>query len=151
MENNQSNCKTAFDSALEQHNLEIIKAAIPYLNTTEQTFISVYVKFFELVGTITMVNNKKGMGICSMEAKQGSLLDMLTDIKSVCTKKECETIDMILNLFSAFELYETYKETFTGESSDGNGNSEAFSFNALKSMLSPEQQQMLDAYSMMFN
>lgn len=144
--NEHSNVKTHFDAALQKHHLEIIKAAIPYINTSEQKMISIYVKLSELIETISVFQKpESSVGICSAD-NDGSILDMLNDIKEVGTAKEKETIDMLINYMNAFQLYNTYKSTFKDEDAQEFGG-----FDTLKQMLTPEQQQMFDTYSCMFS
>ncbi len=156
MEEEYSKTKTAFDAAIQIHQLEIIKAAIPYINASEQKLISVYVKASELVDTITIFQKPEAsVGICSLGDKKGSLLDMLNDIKAVCTNTEKETVNMLINFLNAFQLYNTYKDTFgDNENIFANalgGNSSSNMFDTLKDLLTPEQQKMFETYSVMFN
>lgn len=156
MEEENAKTKTAFDAAIQIHQLEIIKAAIPYINASEQKLISVYVKASELMDTITIFQKPEAsVGICSLGDKEGSLLDMLTDIKAVCTNTEKETVNMLINFLNAFQLYNTYKDTFgDNENLFANalgGNSSGNMFDNLKDLLTPEQQKMFETYSVMFN
>lgn len=156
MEEETANTKTAFDAAIQNHQLEIIKAAIPYINTTEQRMISVYVKASELMDTISIFQKpNNSISICSQETGSGSPLDMLNDIKAVCTNTEKETINMIVNFLNAFQLYNTYKDAFGADdtifANALGGNSSTNMFDTLKELLTPEQQQMFDTFSIMFN
>jgi hypothetical protein len=156
MEEETTNTKTAFDAAIQNHQLEIIKAAIPYINTSEQKVISVYVKATELMDTISIFQKpNNSIGICSQENGNGSPLDMLNDIKAVCTNTEKEAINMIVNFLNAFQLYNTYKSTFGADgdifANSLDGNSANNMFDTLKELLTPEQQKMFDTFSIMFN
>lgn len=156
MEEETANTKTAFDAAIQKHQLEIIKAAIPYINSSEQKMISVYVKASELVDTISIFQKPdNSISICSQENGNGSPLDMLNDIKAVCTNTEKESINMIINFLNAFQLYDTYKSTFGDDenifANAFGGDSPTNIFDTFKELLSPEQQQMFDTFSVMFN
>lgn len=152
MEDENIKTKTAFDAATQKHQLEIIKAAIPYIGTSEQKLISVYVKATELADTITIFQKpESSIGICSLGNKQGSILDLLNDIKVVCTNTEKETINMITNYLNAFQLYNSYQKTFGNDENENNQNSPNGMFDHLKDLLTPEQQKMFETYSVMFN
>lgn len=143
--------KTAFDAATQSHHLEIIKAAIPYINTSEQRVISVYVKASELVETMTIFRRPEtNIGITAQGNGGGSMLDMLNDIKAVCTNKEQETINMIINFFNAYQMYHTYNQAF-GDNEDMSQPNSSSVLDNLKELLTPEQQQMFDTYSGIFN
>jgi len=156
MEEEKSNTKTAFDAAFQNHQLELIKTAVPYISTSEQKFMSIFIKFSELMDTITIFQRAgNGVGICALEEKEGTVLDMLNDIKSVCTKPEKETVNMLINFLNAFQLYNTYKNTMedndlTAESTSSE-NSSGNMFEVLKELLSPEQQKMFETYSILLN
>lgn len=152
MAEESNHAKTAFDEATQQHQLEIIKAAIPYINTSEQKVISIYVKVSELADTIKIFQKPKAdIGICSQGENSGSMLDMLNDIKSVCTNTEQETINMIINYFNAFQMYRTYQQSCDNDENDTSQPNSSNMFENLKGLLTPEQQQMFETYNVMFN
>lgn len=152
MEEEKIKAKTAFDAATQSHHLEIIKAAIPYINNSEQRVISVYVKASELIETATMFRRPDtNIGITAQgSGSSGSMMDMLNDIKAVCTAREQEAVNMFINFFNAYQMYRTYNQTFGDEDSQSQTNSSNM-FDNLKGMLTPEQQQMFDTYSTMLN
>jgi hypothetical protein len=150
-EDNNIVAKTAFDAATQNHQLEIIKAAIPYINVSEQRLISVFVKFSELRDTISIFQKpESSIGICSLGTNKGSTLDMLNDIKSVCTNAEKERINLIINFMDATRLYSSYRETYGDERNPNQPNTSNL-FESLKKLLTPEQQKMFDTYSLMLN
>ena len=60
---------TDLDYLVGDHHLQMIKAALPYLNVTEQRAVSLFVKFQELRRTFELFENEEvaAMGICSLE------------------------------------------------------------------------------------
>lgn len=137
---------TTFDSLVQTQQLQIIKAAIPYIQTSEQKFLSIYVKFLELNQTIHLFNKKdNALKACSVDTETESPTElpirMLNDVRCYCTDSEKETIDMILNFFSAFELYRSYLDTPEAKSTR---NENPFSF--IKNFLSPEQKEIFETY-----
>ena len=47
------------------------------------------------------------MSMCSVSEDENSTLAMLNDLRKFCTDKELETLDMITNMVSMMETYET--------------------------------------------
>ncbi|MFA9378866.1 MAG: hypothetical protein ACERKZ_19285 [Lachnotalea sp.] len=152
MEEETIRTKTTFDTVTQKHQLEIIKAAIPYINNSEQKLVSVYVKVSELMDTVTIFQKpESSVGICSTGDNEGGILNMLNDIKAVCTSKEKETINMVINYMNAFQLYNSYQDTYSDTENTYNENSSSNMFDNLKDLLTPEQQKMFETYSVMFN
>ncbi|WP_099468426.1 hypothetical protein [Konateibacter massiliensis] len=150
MANENTGARTIFDSATQSHQLEIIKAAIPYINNSGQRAMSVFVKASELAETVSLFQRPDaGIGITAQSEGSKNPMDMLNDIKAVCTGKEQETVNMIINYFNAFQLYRTYHRDFGGDnvSQPNSGNA----FQSMKELLTPDQQKMFETYSLMFN
>ena len=62
----------------------------------------------ELQNTIQVFNQEdKVMSMCSVSEDENSTLAMLNDLRKFCTDKELETLDMITNMVSMMETYET--------------------------------------------
>ncbi|MDD6306250.1 MAG: hypothetical protein PUA75_04795 [Clostridiales bacterium] len=47
------------------------------------------------------------MSMCSVDEDENSTLSMLNELRRFCSEKELETIDMMTNLLSMMETYET--------------------------------------------
>ena len=147
---------TEFDSVICDSRIQMMKSAIPFVGPREQRFLSIYVKYIELSKTISIVKNMHpdSLGVCSITGKKPSAEngDFLQTIRRYCSDSERETIDMITNLMSAFKMLRVYKETMSSFEGVTNESGESNSIiNILKSQLSPEQQEMLDMYSTVFN
>lgn len=140
---------TAFDSALEEHYLQIIKVAIPYIHAPVQKLISIFVQAQELLNTAAYYQKKDScLEVCSTEMEGFSLTNMLEDIRAYCYDNEKEAIDLFLNFYQVMQMYNMYQDTF-GEA-ETQDTSTPFSFEMLKGMLTPEQQSIFDTYSMLF-
>lgn len=50
---------------------------------------------------------KEGCIYCSVDEGSNNMVAMLNDLRVFCTSKEQETIDMLANMFSMLETYET--------------------------------------------
>ncbi len=104
------------DSLIGDNHLQMMKAALPYMNVPEQRFISLYVKFNELRRTVDLFENEEvaSMGICSAGERTGrsaSPLEMLNTIKPFGSPREQDFIDLIINFFQGFKLAGAYAET----------------------------------------
>ena len=149
MEENERLTMTALDAKVSPRHLQMIKAAIPYVHLTEQRFLSIYVKFLEFKNTMDFFSvDDDQLQACSLNADSSDPMNMLNDIRPFCTDSERETMDMLLNVFQAMNLYRAYQSS---TSSSGESAGPANSMDALKSMLSPEQQAMFDTYSAMLS
>ena len=140
---------TVFDSLISNKQIQIIKAAIPYVSISQQKFISVYVQIEELKNTMQLFQQPdiNTVGICSIPDEEKNPDDMINAIKCYCDDAEKEFLDIVLNFMSAFRLYNTYKGQSSGEHDDQSPFGNMNPINAMKSMLSPEQQAMFDTYS----
>lgn len=144
---------TDFDMVVSAKELQIMKAAIPYIPTSEQKFISIYVKFAELMKTLQLFRNSKedSVGICSVPEESRNPTAMLNAIKCYLDDNERETIDLLTNFVSASSIYSNFKKQ---NESNGDSNSKGNNMDMMsmfKSMLSPEQSAMFDTYSSVFS
>lgn len=109
MEQETQNNPTTFDSLIQDRQLQIMKAAIPYINNTNQKTMAFLIKFLELQRTVSIFNNPSAsMQICSVAEEEEPLpVQMLNAVREFCTEKEQETIDMLMNYVQMFSAYET--------------------------------------------
>ncbi|MCI8280580.1 MAG: hypothetical protein HFI76_02505 [Lachnospiraceae bacterium] len=105
---NQTNA-TTFDSLVQDRQLQMLKAAIPYINNANQKTMAFLIKFMELQRTVSIFNNPgASMQICSVSEDEEPLpLQMLNALREFCTEREQETIDMLTNYVQMFSAYET--------------------------------------------
>lgn len=62
----------------------------------------------ELQNTVQVFSQEdKVMSMCSVDEDDNNLIAMLNDLRNFCSSKEQETIDMLINMFSMLETYET--------------------------------------------
>lgn len=162
------------------HVVDILKAAFPYLDSDSQQSVDLFVKTGELISTVTELNNHDHP-VASLSVRRQSidLEALLTSVRTVCYPREREFIDVILNMFKAKNLYQTYAtlsqvmasqsqgaENFEGfengsgtDSTDSSSNlGNMFGMNGnpammemLSSMLTPEQKSTFDNLSMILN
>lgn len=147
-----------FDSMITTHSMKLIKTALPYIDISEQRFLSIYLKFSEFVNTIQLFSEKPSeLSACKKKsADTGNVSKMLHALKNVCDDKERETMDMILNFMQAMQLYQSYNEFFATSRENNSEHENATSGNGfqnmdlMKALLTPEQQSMFETYKSLF-
>jgi hypothetical protein len=139
--------QTDFDSVVSAKQLRIMKAAIPYIPTGQQRFISVYVKLRELMNTFELFNQPESeiVSICSAPEESRNPAEMLNAVKGQCNDREKEMLDLMFNFISASSLYRNYRNQNSDSVNAASMNPDLLS--SLKKMLSPEQQAMFETYS----
>lgn len=116
MNNEQNLQATDLDSLVGSNHLEMMKAALPYMNVPQQRFISLFVKFNELRRTVSLFEEGQvaAMGLsASAAANEGegaSPVDLLGAIKPFGSPQEQDFIDLILNFFQGFKLAGSYSD-----------------------------------------
>ena len=87
----------AIDTLIQDRHLEMIKAAIPYLDNSRQKNMAMLVKFMEFQRTMALFQNPgNDLNMCSEEERKDPV-QMLTAIREYCTDKEKEMVDNIIS------------------------------------------------------
>lgn len=165
--NDQNLQPNDLDSLVGDNHLQMMKAALPYMNVSQQRFVSLFIKFNELRRTISLFEEGEiaAMGICSAGEgeKQGSPIDMLNAIKPFGTPYEQDFIDLIVNFFQGFRLAGACAEPVPGstvpeqtaeESKSGGAHRPPFGrmpLEQLKNLMPPEQQSKLETMQLMMS
>ena len=114
MSNEQTLKMTELDYLTAAPHLQMIKAALPYINIQEQRIFSLLVKIGELERTVQLFGKKEEgeQGICSLEEDApASPLDMLNAMKPYGTEAEQDFIDLIINFLQGSQLYQSYMDS----------------------------------------
>lgn len=127
---------TDLDYATASHHLQMLKAAIPYMEIPQQKLLATYIKWTELRRTMRFFDtNDEGMlSVCSLEKGHTSPADMLAAVKPYANQKEQELIDLLSGFISR-------------KKASSNGQNMIFSDQIL-SFLPPEQQSKLETLQM---
>lgn len=93
---------TDLDYAIGDHHLQMLKAALPYMEISQQRAMSLFVKWQEFMRTMEFFheNGDGMMSICSLEAGHTSPSDMLAAVKPYANPREQEIIDIMSNLLN---------------------------------------------------
>lgn len=112
---------TDFDYLIGDHHLQMVKAAIPYVNVTGQRFLSLFVKLKELQRTVSLFREEPvgAMGICSPgDNQKNSPLDIMKAIKPYGNTQEQDFIDMICNFLAGPRMGGQYPDIVSAQTPD---------------------------------
>lgn len=139
---------TPFDQMISSQNMQILKVLLPYMPPDSQRMMAIYVKFSELQHTLNLFQDfSKLVQIQNFEKQTLSPLDMIHEIQPYLSKNASDMLDMFSNMMNTMEMVKSFQEM-----SDTDGSSDpAFDpMSMMKTMLTPEQQDMFDTYQTMF-
>lgn len=99
---------TPFDYMTQNRELQMLKTILPYMKESQKKQFAILIKYMELQNTIQVFSQEdKVLSMCSVDENSNRMLSMLNDLRQFCTEKEQETLDMLANMFSMLETYET--------------------------------------------
>lgn len=138
---------TDFDSLTFSHSLQMLKAALPYMDNHEQKTFTIFIKIFELRNALSLLQKEDNqLSACSESADKNQIINMLNHIREFANDKEKEFIDLFINFNQAFQLFSSYRAAAP------EGEAEPFNmFEMLKNLLTPEQQEAMNGYSQLFS
>lgn len=138
---------TDFDTLTFSHSVQMLKAALPYMNSVEQKNMTIFIKIFELRNALSLIEqNDNQLSACSNDPDKNTQLNMLNHIRQYATEKEREFIDLFINFSQAFQLFSSYQS-----STPENTTESSTMFDMLKNLLTPEQQMAFQGYSQLFS
>lgn len=94
----------------DDHALNIFKAAMPHVHPRMQGGVNLMLQASDLMSTLEEINHPPELSAMEMNPEEHSPEVMLTSIKQVCTPREGEWIDMILNFMNARKIYGAYQD-----------------------------------------
>lgn len=99
---------TPFDYMTQTRELQMLKTMLPYMKESQKKHFAILIKYMELQNTVQVFSQEdKVMSMCSVNEESNNMVAMLQDLRQFCTPKEQETLDMLTNMFSMLETYET--------------------------------------------
>ncbi len=108
---------TDLDYLIGDHHLQMMKAALPYLNVPEQRMMSMLIKVQELKRTFELFQDEEvaTMGICSIDhdassTRPGKIKEILGAIRPYGNPAEQEFIDLAKNLLDGQRPMEQIKK-----------------------------------------
>ena len=94
---------------MDSRQLEILKKASPHLMPKASTCINAIIMANELSDTIHSLFSGNELSTCDTKPASSNPEEMLLSIKSVCSPRECELIDMFTNFKKSKDIYNAYK------------------------------------------
>lgn len=150
MNPSESDKMTPFDSLISPRQLQLLKLFIPYIPIKSQRMLAVYAKFMELKYTLQFFQGfQKDIHAQTCPNPISSPFDMLDEIRPYLSEDEQNRLDSFANLLSMMELVSSL-QTFSDPGCKNSDMGKANPMDIMKEMLSPEQQEMFEAYSSMF-
>lgn len=110
MNDNTKNPFTLFDNLLQNSQLQTMKLLLPFLPAANQKMMVLLIKFLELKYTMEFFRKGNALNICSASDETASPIDKIAAMKEYLPKKDQETIDNIINMMSAMELFQSMNE-----------------------------------------
>lgn len=91
------------DSMVQDRQLQMLKAAVPYITEPAGKNMAFFIRFLELHRTMSLFEQPQTtIQMCSTQEKQNSSVQMLEALRDYCTPQEQEQIDMIMNYMQMF-------------------------------------------------
>lgn len=101
---------TDLDQMVSDDQIQILKAAIPYVPSSGQRLLSIYSKVRELQNTLTLFPQQNSdMRICGSDTEMQPL-DILTEIRPFCSGPTQGHIDQIIQMFAMLQMLELFQD-----------------------------------------
>ena len=92
----------------QNRQLQMMKTILPYMKEAQKKQFAILIKYMELQNTIQIFSQEdKVLSMCSVDEESNNMVAMINDLRQFCSEKEQETLDMLTNMFSMLETYET--------------------------------------------
>ena len=133
---------TLFDQKSFSGPLQMLKAAIPYLDIHSGRQLAMLIRVLEFKQTLSVFQEDQ-LSMCSMTQKsRPDIEEVLRDIRKYCAPSEAEQIDHFLNILNAVRIYNQYNEVFKNNDFTNMMN-QMNTFKNTNMNISPDQLQML--------
>ena len=113
--NNEQNIRANdLDSLIGDNHLQMVKAALPYMNVPQQRFMSYFVKINELRRTVNLFEEGEvaamGLGSSGESDRTTDPIDMLNTIKPFANQSEQDLIDLSINFSQGLRMANSYPD-----------------------------------------
>ena len=108
---NQDQYLTDYDTLIQNRELQMLKAMLPFAAPKSQMPIAIFIQSLEFRNTLRMFQTDNNLiSACSVSNESDRKNAMLQTLKRFCTPKERETIDTLLNIMCVMENYDTFQK-----------------------------------------
>ncbi len=90
------------------HTAEIVKAAIPFVDGRTQGMADLFVKVCDLMGSMKAARKPQNLAACGFAFENIDVEGLLAAVRPVCSNRERDIVDRILNLFHMKKMFEMY-------------------------------------------
>ncbi len=90
------------------HTAELIKAAIPFVDTKTQGMAELFAKLMDLMGSLNTFGKSGKLATLGLESMKIDVEGLLKGVRPICTIKERAIVDRILNIFNMKRMFEMY-------------------------------------------
>ena len=98
---------TEYDTQIQTRDLQMLKAILPFVHTSNQMPLAIMIQTMEFQNTLryfrSQQNQLSAFSVSSDTDRKNALFQTL---KKFCTPKERETIDTLLNIMCVMETYD---------------------------------------------
>lgn len=125
--------------------LQMMKMALPYLPDDTKQVLNTYITMTEVHHTLTRLEQEQEeiLSSCSLSPDEPKEVALFNAIKDLCTDREREMLDMVINVQQASKFFKEYN------TSNGKDNMNKNPMDMMRMFLSPDQQAMIDTIQMM--
>lgn len=91
-----------------KHIADLMQAAIPYVNVNQKARMEMLIKASEFVDSFQFTQSPE-LSACDISDETVDYEALLQSLQSVCTSKELELVNTILNFLKTQKIYQTYQ------------------------------------------
>ncbi len=144
---------------VDEHTINIFKAALPHVSPQVQSGMNVILKANDLMSTVEEMSNPGELLAMDINSEPKDPEVLLTSIRGACLPGEVEMVDNMLNFMRArkiFNAYQSYNQNILQAAEmdknkrNGGDNRNGF-MDFLMSQLSPEQRSTFEMLNMVMN
>lgn len=155
MDEKEQDNVAAFDMLFTTNRIQIMKTILPCLDRPMQKYLAIYIKYQELQYTISYFEKHSHRLFEPASGQKPDFRSILPSLYPFCSDAQKKKLQQMEQMLSAMETYremmemmemmQTMSETSpTGEGPRGEGGMQMPDMDMLLSMLSPEQQALME-------
>lgn len=130
---------------MDKHEVEMIKASLPYMNPRTKKSFEILIKADELMDSLHTLDGVE-VSACDVHSNSIDMETFLSQIRALSNSKESQMIDSLLHLIKMQKLLSAYRSFMTTKPENSDNLMDFF-----LSQMSPEQKSNFENISMMFN
>ena len=98
-----------YDTRLQSREINMLKTTLPYVNPQLQRSLSMVISFLQMQKTIAFFENPENLTqISAMEHSPDAAVELLQDLRDLCSPPDQKPLDSILNVIQLVSTYEVF-------------------------------------------